>query len=127
MTDDIKGPPVAMHKFSCAMCGLDAGLVRLFGPAESGKILRESFTGLLTYGVGAADFGRAREIILAGDARGLHEFDLEVACFYCPECRACYCGDHWAHWDVFDDDEDFLWHDSIRGRCPFGHERMLED
>jgi hypothetical protein len=27
-------------------------------------------------------------------------------------------------WSVFDDDG---WHDSIRGRCPHGHERMLED
>jgi hypothetical protein len=44
--------------------------------------------------------------------------------FFCPVCDKCYCGTHWKRWDVFDDDG---WHDSIRGACPEGHERMLED
>ena len=40
--------------------------------------------------------------------------------------RLSYCGAHWARWDVFDQG-DPAHHDSIRGRCPVGHERMLED
>lgn len=127
MDEELKGPPVALHRFQCASCGLEAGLAQLFAAGRSGRLIRGSFTGELTYRVGADEFVRVREIILAGDARGLHEFNVEAASFYCPECAACYCGEHWVHWDVFDDDEGFLWHDSIRGRCPAGHERMLED
>lgn len=125
--EDISSPPVAQYSFTCARCDHEAGLVKLYGPEGAGEIIRDSFTGRLTYRVGAEDFGRVRGIVLAGDVRALHQFDLEVASFYCPPCRACYCGDHWVHWDVFEDEDGFFWHDSIRGRCPLGHERMLED
>ena len=93
-------------------------------PAE---IIRQSFTSRLTLRVDAAAFEPLREMILAGDVQRLYEFDLEVASFYCPVCRASYCGDHWKRRDVFDEEEGFTWHDSIRGRCPSGHDRMLED
>jgi hypothetical protein len=119
--------PAALHSFACAACGLEAGLVRLFGEAAGGEIIRDSFTSRLTFSVDAGEFARVRELVLAGDALSLYELDAEVASFYCPECRACYCGAHWTHRDVFDDEDGFLWHDSIRGRCPSGHERMLED
>ncbi len=120
-------PPIAHRSFACARCDHEAGHVKLYGPEDAGEIIRDSFTSRLTYRVGAKDFERVREIILAGDIQALHEFNLEVTSFYCPRCRACYCGDHWVHWDVFDDDEGFFWHDSIHGCCPLGHERMLED
>lgn len=125
--EDASSHPVARYSFTCARCDHEAGLVKLYGHEGGGEIIRDSFTGRLTYRVGAENFERVRGIILAGDVQALHEFDLEVASFYCPTCRACYCGDHWVHWDVFDDDDGFFWHDSIRGRCPLGHERMLED
>ena len=119
--------PVAQHNFACAACDNEAGRVALFEHNNGGQIIRDSFTSHLTFRVGAADFERIRSSILAGDIRLLHELDLEVASFYCPDCGACYCGDHWVRWDVFDDEEGFTWHDSIRGRCPQGHQRMLED
>ena len=120
--------PVAQHSFACARCGQAAGLVQLFGPAPAGEVVRESFTSRSTYRVSPENFERLRTIIVTGDAQALYEFDLEIASFYCPGCRACYCGDHWVRWNVFDDDEEgFTWHDSIRGRCPSGHQRMLED
>jgi hypothetical protein len=119
--------PVARRSFACASCGNEAGLVALFERGDGGGITRHSFTSTLTLRVAAEDFERIRGIILAGDVRALHEFDLEVASFYCPDCGSCYCGDHWVRWNVFDDEEGFDWHDSIRGRCPQGHQRMLED
>jgi hypothetical protein len=76
--------------------------------------------------VTAGAFERLRAALAAGDAREVFELDPECAPFYCQECGATYCGDHWDRWDVFDED-DRNWHDSIRGRCPRGHERMLED
>jgi len=47
----------------------------------------------------------------------------ELAPFYCPACDRSYCGEHWNATDVFEDGV----HDSIRGTCPEGHERLLED
>ena len=130
MPSDITSPspaPVAQHSFACARCGREAGLVQLFGPAPAAEIVRDSFTSHSTFRAGPENFDRLRAAVTAGDAQALYEFDLEAAPFYCPDCRACYCGEHWARWNVFDDEEGFTWHDSIRGRCPHGHERMLED
>ena len=127
-TDTPPAPtPVAQHSFACPRCNNEAGRVALFKHDNGGEIIRDSFTSHLTFRVAAENFERIRGIILAGDIRALHEFDLEVASFYCPDCAACYCGDHWVRWNVFDDEEGFDWHDSIRGLCPRGHQRMLED
>lgn len=119
--------PVVRHSFVCASCPHEAGLVQLFGPMNAGALVRDCFTSQLTYRLAPEAFARLSAIIRTGDIAALYEFNREVAAFYCPECRACYCGDHWVHWDVFDDEDGFFWHDSIRGRCPLGHERMLED
>ena len=119
--------PVAQYSFACATCGQAAGLVQLFSPASAGEMVRESFTSRSTYRVSPENFEPLRTIVIAGDAQSLYEFDLEIASFYCSDCDACYCGEHWARWNVFDDEEGFDWHDSIRGRCPRGHQRMLED
>src|SRR5687767_10928265 len=119
--------PIAQRSFVCASCDHEAGHIALFEYDRGFEIKRDSFTSRLTLRVSAEDFQRIRSIILAGDMRALHELNLEVASFYCPDCDACYCGDHWVRWDVFDDEEGFTWHDSIRGRCPLGHQRMLED
>lgn len=79
---------------------------------------RETFTGTLTQ----PETPAVRAAI--GDARSLHALDPELAPFHCPTCRRTYCGEHWRTQDVFDEDG---FHDSIRGTCPEGHERLLED
>jgi hypothetical protein len=118
---------IAEHRFDCALCGREAGLVRLLGSETEAKVIRLSFTSELTYRVEEDKFEQIRAVIEAGDVRAIYDFNLEIASFFCPDCNACYCGEHWIHWDVFDDEDGFFWHDSIRGRCPRGHERMLED
>jgi hypothetical protein len=101
--------------------------VGLYEHDDGGEIIRDSFTSPLTLRVGTEDCERIRSAIRAGDIQTLHEFYLEVASFYCPDCGTCYCGDHWVRWSAFDDEEGFDWLDSIRGLCPRGHQRMLED
>lgn len=64
--------------------------------------------------------------LAAGDVARLFALEPEYAPFYCPPSNASYCADRWDRWDVFDDEMPD-WHDSIRGRCPRGHERMLDD
>jgi hypothetical protein len=99
----------------------------LEGPATAqAELRRESFTSALSQRVTAETFLQLRAALDAGDARGIFELDPEFTPFYCPACDASYCAEHWDRWDVFDEDLPD-WHDSIRGRCPYGHERMLED
>ena len=62
----------------------------------------------------------------AADAEALHAVNPEFAPFWCPRCRAAYCGEHWRTWLVFDED-DPTWFEEQRGICPEGHERMLVD
>ena len=104
--------------FTCGACGQVAGEITL----DDGELRRESFTSVLTQKLDADATERVRRALAKG-ARALYELDLEYAPFFCPECETSYCGDHWQRWDVFEGD----WHDSIQGRCPRGHERMLED
>ncbi len=101
----------AVHR--CRVCSKPAGTLVV----EGNELRRESFTSTLTQPVSAS----VRAVI--GDAHALYGLDPELAPFYCPRCCASYCGEHWRSYDVF---EDGL-HDSIRGACPLGHDRMLED
>ena len=64
--------------------------------------------------------------LAAADAEALHGVNLEFAPFWCPRCRAAYCGEHWQTWLVFDE-EDPTWFEEQRGICPEGHERMIVD
>jgi len=108
-------------EFACSLCDAVAGTVWL----ESGpRVARESFSSRLWLAVKPSRLPALRAALRDRDVRALFAIDLEIAPFWCPECEASYCGAHWVRWSVFDDDG---WHDSIRGRCPQGHERMLED
>ena len=126
--DIMKNQPdaVAEARFTCDVCDREAGHIQLAGSPSSSQVRRTSFTSTLTAAVPAEQFSALRSAIEQGDARRLHGLDLEYAPFFCPQCDAIYCGAHWKTRDVFDED-DPSWHDSIRGQCPKGHERMLED
>lgn len=113
--------------FMCSICSLEAGSITLTQTEEGHQIVRDSFTSKLTSRIAPSDLADVIEAIKHGSAKDLYRCDLEYAPFYCPSCDASYCGAHWGRRDVFDNDGGFVWHDSIRGRCPEGHERMLED
>jgi hypothetical protein len=117
-------PPVAAE-FACARCGARAGSIRIQLSPEGATIRRDGFTGLLTAALSPEAAARLEAALELG-ASAVFGLDPEYAPFYCPGCKASYCGEHWDREDVFDDDFPG-WHDSIRGRCPNGHERTLED
>lgn len=106
---------VGRRTWACVVCGVTAGAIVL---RPDGWLERDAFTSGLSQrtapGVPAA----------LDDAAALFAIDQELVPWWCPECAASYCGAHWTHWSVFDDEG---FHDCIRGRCPHGHERMLED
>ena len=97
-----------------------AGLVRLVGD----EARRESWPGVAIYPSGAS--AALYEALEQADVRRVFDVNFELTPFYCPTCDASYCSDHWDWWDVWDEDWP-SWRDSVRGRCPHGHERMLED
>ncbi len=102
-----------MARHLCSVCGKEAGTLT----CADGELRRVSFTSVLTQ----RETPGVRAVI--GSARALYELDFELAPFYCPTCDRSYCGEHWSATDIFEDGV----HDSIRGTCPEGHERLLED
>lgn len=111
---------VARARTTCAICGLTATVLDL----DAEGLRRESFTGTLAQPLPRGPGPALRAAVAAGDARALHAVDPELVPCFCPECGQSYCGEHWTTRDVFDDDG---FHDAIRGTCPEGHERLLED
>ena len=131
--DRLRAPPAVEPAtkdhltFGCSMCSRVAGQFRLQRGSAGWVLYRLSFTSDMGGTRGGPDELEAlREAREAQSPLPLYRLDLEWTPFYCPDCDACYCGDHYRHWDVFDDDDSHF-HDSIRGCCPKGHERMLED
>jgi hypothetical protein len=113
----------AASTWACVACGSLAGSIVV---DKVGNLRRDTFTGVLTCTLEGVVDSRLRDAVAAGDTATIHSLDPELVPWWCPTCRQSYCGDHWVRWNVFDE-EDATWHDSIRGRCFHGHERMLED
>jgi hypothetical protein len=140
--------PLAEGEFTCHRCGRMAARVFLVDAGEAtpplllttqgadsepvmSKWLRLVIDGI---GFGGATGGEVvttrvdalSDALRSGDPARLFAVDLEAAPFWCPTCRAVYCGECWVQWDVFDEDWT-SWLEERRGRCPEGHERMLFD
>lgn len=125
----IHGPWITLAEASvpCFLCAETAGVVAVHRSGPAFQVVRRSFTGKLTRPVKADLAHRVTDALAGGaPAERLFILDAEFAPFYCPQCRTSFCGLHWAV-DVVHDDDFENWVDSLRGRCPFDHERMLED
>jgi len=141
---DNEGPPSAT--FYCAECGEAAAIVRLLVeyaddprlkepsppgvPEGAGKIGEKSKRLSIEGGPAAATHGLFRQSVpqIIGalersDAQALRNVDREFAPFYCRECAASYCRNHWETEDVWDD----FSYDCTYGTCPKGHRAMIAD
>ena len=68
--------------------------------------------------------GRARDPSgEALDPAALRRIDWELAPFYCPDCAQNYCRADWRTYVLFDEG----FYDCTMGRCPRGHEHMIDD
>jgi len=112
--------------FACSICGQQAGVIRLVREGGRAEVRRESWPGVAIYPLGDDAASRVHGALVDRDVARIFELNLELTPFYCPTCDASYCSDHWDWWDVWDEEWP-AWRDSVRGRCPQGHERMLED
>lgn len=119
---------IAEAVFNCTLCGKEAGRIFIAYAPDGYRLHRRSFIGELTipFFNDEASSLKIVNALRSRTTRTFYETDFELAPFYCPECDACYCGDHYIHWDVFDKEMP-TFHDCIRGCCPEGHQRMLED
>jgi hypothetical protein len=116
------------------VCVIRAGTPVDMGPllggqahARDGLVLDYFFgTAWLSFGSGMLDSVQA--LIDQGDIdpeaiRALGRDLWELTPFYCPDCQLNYCTNDWDTWVLSDDG----FYDSTRGRCPYGHEHMLDD
>jgi hypothetical protein len=63
-------------------------------------------------------------MLVRTDLMELHRLDHDAFGFVCRKCGCAYCIECWQSvYNVFD--EGFL--EEIRGRCPEGHEQMIQD
>lgn len=69
------------------------------------------------------DLAAIEAALRGGDAAALFAIDTEYAPSWCQRCERSYCPACWVVWA--DDDEGF--YDCSWGRCPEGHERILDD
>ncbi len=116
---NIRAEILAQHTFVCSVCGSSAGRVQI----RLGEVLVWGFCGAGRK-LAASEQEMVRAAVNGGDARALYACDPELAFFFCPSCKLCYCDQHWRHWDVI---EEGGWFDCVRGICPQGHERILVD
>lgn len=125
---------------SCARCGgtaatllvtdgtTDVALAAVVGGepivwrADGKPLLRFEFLGVT---VSAAP-PRLVELLTGRDhvdSAALRAVDPDLATFRCRRCELDYCSQCWSTWIEFDDG----YYDETRGRCPEGHEQMLDD
>jgi hypothetical protein len=125
--------------FRCAQCGEVAGVVRVaragttvdMGPpfgretsAHDGLVVDYFMgTACLTADSGALDAVQA--VIDSGnvDPVTLRGVNWDLTPFYCPDCELNYCRRDWHTWVLVDDG----FYDCTMGRCPNGHEHMVDD
>jgi hypothetical protein len=125
--------------FRCAACGEMAAVVKAvrsgqpldMGPVlgihanEGDGIVIDYFGGTLWKAASPGLMSDVEAIITSDspDPVQLREADRELAPFYCPDCRLCYCHADWHPHVVFDGP----FYDCTEGTCPAGHRHTIDD
>jgi hypothetical protein len=128
--------------FRCAACGEMAGVVRVIragAPVDMGPrlglqahdhdgLVLDYFLGTAWLSAGSGMLDAVQALIEQGeiDPEAIRELgrDLwELTPFYCPDCQLNYCSGDWDTRVLTDDG----FYDCTRGRCPNGHEHLLDD
>ena len=114
--------------FRCLECGCIAGSVTLLDDLH---LELDGFLGTVRQVISIQSRDRLIEALAMEEAdacRALYALDALWAPWYCPECDATYCRQHWVIQLTFEDDEGFPgWYDCAHGTCPRGHRRLIDD
>ena len=107
------------------MCGTLAATLTL--DAE-GMYEHVHFMGHITERTHGPERDALADGITRGDVAAIHRANPLWAPFYCPECHAVYCGEHWRVEMEFEDEDGRPgWDDCAHGTCPHGHRRLVDD
>lgn len=112
--------------FVCSICGSAANLVQVLAIGKNINIIGSGYLGKVEFNHSQKDMPSLIGVIMSGDPKVVHDYDLEFVPCYRPTCDALYCEGHWHHCVKFDEAE-LWWRDLVQGICPHGHRRMLED
>ena len=118
---------------SCEKCGGTAATIRLIeGPWGKHSLAVTGFIGEMTIaaiGDRPVDLGMFQQIVRLsqGDLKQLHQLDRDIFGFICRICGSAYCTNCWQNIHAKFDLEWPVWFEEYRGRCPLGHEQMLQD
>ena len=118
---------IARAVFRCAQCGeVAANVALVIDEPRSGLIRESEFLGEWSQVVLEPGLQPVAQALSSNDAPALYAVEPLWAPFYCPECRACYCHEHWRMQVVFDEDWPD-WYDYTEGTCTKGHRRLVDD
>ena len=87
---------------------------------SSGALEIQGFLATVAVGVGEGNAARLLDAVAAADAAALHAISEQCAPFFCPECPASYCVEHW-------NPSHLLSSDVTHGWCPRNHHRLVDD
>ncbi len=117
--------PPLHAEFHCAVCGALAATLTL--DAE-GMYEHVHFMGQITERTDGPERDALADGITRKDVAAIYAANALWAPFYCPECKAVYCGEHWRVEMTFEDDDGLPgWYDCAHGTCPQGHRRLVDD
>ncbi|WP_182376445.1 hypothetical protein [Nocardioides sp. WS12] len=112
-------------EFTCSACGAVAATLSTQGaghPVYDGPSYRLVFLGENT-GIapaGLVELVSGRDQI---DPLDVARLTGDLGAFCCTVCELNYCAKCWSTWIDFDEG----FYDCTRGRCPSGHEQLLDD
>src|SRR4051812_26439001 len=97
--------------YVCAECNGAAGRLELCEQHADFLLIRQGILQKRSFAIGPDASRALRGLLRRGRGHDVFLADLEYTPWYCPQCAASYCANHWHIY-------------SYRGTCPVGHQRM---
>ena len=110
-------------RFYCAVCNQQAAVLTLH---EDGRLIHHGLMAEVTEVVPPAMRMAALYALEQAGPDAIYAVNKLWAAFYCPQCDAVYCKEHWQI-ELKYDDADPSWYDCAFGVCPHGHRRLIDD
>lgn len=124
MSDASTSATAAHAEYHCAICNAVAATLTL---REDGWLISEGFLGRVEERIPDDRMLTLQWALEDESALHLYGLDHTKAPFYCPDCDAVYCANHWRMQMEFENDPLPGWYDCTWGTCPQDHRRMVDD
>ncbi len=124
ISDD--APRAAALEARCKICGAVAIELQLFEPVnahDKPHLVIDGFLNHIETVIGPEAFTLMQTYLVTQDLAGIVKLDWEWMPCWCLVCEAIYCREHWTKETLFDEG----FYDCVRGTCPLGHVRTIDD